>query len=318
MYDNESSAAAASGHGERAGVSQALPDYLHHDRGTASSTRHVLPPMRSGPLTRHADMAPGIELEAGGTFLPSGFHTHGTGLGAGAGHRLPPPQNQQAQHLTRNGKGKSSSFPVTATDYEGVLLPPLGQMYPGHKDGVHSNVSNTPGDTSTTSSGAPWTGPYHHLSKSPRAPVMQYPSSATRLSDNMEEEGEGREHASVMSKPLVSSPLSSPQFLDEEECGDSSISRSARDADGHGDIQMMEDHLRHDVQAAAARMQSESRVTKLPSLPSMLKGGPDVYEESRLHSQLSHSTAGSMRSTLDDFEELFGERPDLARAEAKR
>ena len=237
--------------------------------------------------------------------MPSGFDAHG------AGQPLPPPHSRH-QLLTRNGKGKSSSFPVTAIDYEGVQLPPLGQMYAGHREGGHSNLSTS--WEAGAGLGVPQTATYQHLFNSPRAPVAQYPSSATRLSDKMEEEGEDEQHGSVMSKPLVNSPLSSPQFLDEERYEEHVADRFDRHAGGCSDVQMEERTPLH----SAGRSPCEPRGTKLPSLPSMLEGSSNSYEDHKLQSQLSHSTVGSVRSTLDDFEELFGERPVVARAEPQR
>lgn len=237
--------------------------------------------------------------------MPSGFDVNGSGQPL-------PPLHSRHQLLTRNGKGKSSSFPVTATDYEGVQLPPLGQMYAGHREGGHSNLSTS--WEAGAGLGVPQTASYQHLFNSPRAPVAQYPSSATRLSDKMEEEGEDEQHGSVMSKPLVNSPLSSPQFLDEERYEENRADRFDRHVGGHSDVQIEERTPLH----SAGRSPCEPRGTKLPSLPSMLEGSSNSYEDHKLQSQLSHSTVGSVRSTLDDFEELFGERPVVARAEPQR
>jgi hypothetical protein len=130
----------------------------------------------------------------------------------------------------------------------------------------------------------------------------------------MEEEGKDQQQGSVMSKPLVNSPLSSPQFLDEERYEENAADSFDRHVGGHSDVQMEERTPLH----SAGRSPCEPRGTKLPSLPSMLEGPSSSYEEHRLQSQLSHSTVGSVRSTLDDFEELFGERPTVAPAEAQR
>ena len=305
-YEPETLSASAPSRGSSPMLSRPTSEYEHYGKGTHASPRNVLPPMRSGPLIHHAETKRGSELGEGGAYIPSGLDGHSTG------QPLPPPHSRHAQLLTRNGKGKSSSFPVTATDYEGVQLPPLGQMYAAHREGGHSNVSAS--WEAGAGLGVPQTAPYQHLSSSPRAPVAQYPSSATRLSDKMEEEGEDQQHGSVMSKPLVNSPLSSPQFLDEERYEENAADGFDRHAGGHSDVQMEERTPLH----SAGRSPCEPRGTKLPSLPSMLEGPSSSYEEHRLQSQLSHSTVGSVRSTLDDFEELFGERPTVAPAEAQR